>query len=154
MSLNLPSFPKRKATWQIVVHCSATPAGRDHDAADIDRWHRERGMRAIGYHYVIRLDGTIETGRPQDTIGAHAQGYNSTSVGICLIGGVDANDRAKAKDTFTEQQKASLYILINKLMKEYPQAALFGHRDLPGVAKACPSLSVREWYRDEAKKQA
>lgn len=152
--LNLPSFPVRKATWQIVVHCSATPEGRDIGAKEIDQWHRDKGYRAIGYHYVIRLDGTIEDARPQNTIGAHAQGYNSTSVGICLVGGTDANDINKAEDTFTAQQKSSLYILLNKLMKEYPQAALYGHRDLPGVKKACPSFSVREWYRDQVKKGA
>lgn len=141
------SFPKRKATFHIIVHCSATPAGRHHTAADIHRWHLERGFRAIGYHFVIQLDGTIETGRPQDTVGAHCENYNSTSVGICLIGGVDANDRKKAVDTFTPAQKTVLAGLIDSLMKQYPRAVLNGHRDLD-KRKACPSFDVGRWYRD------
>ena len=71
----------------IIVHCSATKAGQDFTAADIDRWHRERGFNGIGYHYVIRLDGRLEKGREIDLAGAHCKGWNERSVGICYIGG-------------------------------------------------------------------
>ncbi len=145
--LMLP-YPTRKATWRIVVHCSATPAGKDFGAKDIDAWHRQRGFKSIGYHYVIRLDGDVERGRPQEAIGAHAEGYNSTSVAVCLIGGVDADDINKAENTFTPQQMVSLKLLLDKLMEQYPQAVLYGHRDLPGVHKACPSFNVRKWWKD------
>ena len=75
----------------IIVHCSATKAGQDFTAADIDRWHRERGFNGIGYHYVIRLDGRLEKGREIDLAGAHCKGWNERSVGICYIGGLDEN---------------------------------------------------------------
>ena len=141
------SFPKRKATFHLIVHCSATPEGKDFSAEDIDRWHVQRGFRAIGYHYVIRLDGEIETGRPEDTVGSHCQVYNATSIGVCLIGGVDANDIKKAKNTFTPQQMCSLDVLLNKLMDKYPRAILSGHRDLDD-RKACPSFNVRQWWKE------
>ena len=77
----------------IIVHCSATKAGQDFTAADIDCWHRERGFNGIGYHYVIRLDGKLEKGRDVSLAGAHCRGWNERSVGICYIGGVDENGR-------------------------------------------------------------
>ena len=73
----------------IAVHCAATTPDMDIGAATIDRWHKERGFSSIGYHYVIRRDGTLETGRPLNTPGAHVQGHNAHSIGICLAGGVD-----------------------------------------------------------------
>lgn len=75
----------------IIVHCSATKAGLDFTATDIDRWHRERGFNGIGYHYVIRLDGKLEKGRDVTLAGAHCKGWNERSVGICYIGGLDEN---------------------------------------------------------------
>lgn len=61
----------------IIIHCSATPCGKDFTAADIDRWHRQRSFNGIGYHFVIRLDGTIESGRPIGKPGAHCVGWNN-----------------------------------------------------------------------------
>ncbi len=77
----------------IIIHCSATRAGQDFTAADIDRWHRQRGFRSIGYHFVVRLDGTIEPGRDVALDGAHCTGWNHRSIGICYIGGLDKNGR-------------------------------------------------------------
>lgn len=134
----------RSTTDLIVVHCSATPAGRDVTAAEIDKWHRERGFAKIGYHYVIRLDGSVEKGREQDEIGAHVYKNNNTSVGICLIGGVSASDVKLAQDTFTAPQKETLRGLILQLRKAYPNAKVCGHRDLDS-GKACPSFSVKDW---------
>ena len=74
----------------IIIHFSATRAGEDFRASDIDRWHREEGMDEIGYHSVIALDGTIEQGRTLNKIGAHCRRHNEDSVGICYIGGLDA----------------------------------------------------------------
>ena len=88
----------------IIVHCSATKAGQDFTATDIDRWHRERGFNGIGYHYVIRLDGKLEKGRDVALAGAHCKGWNERSVGICYIGGLDENGRPA--DTRTNAQKA------------------------------------------------
>ena len=84
---------------QIHIHCSATKTDNI-SASTIRRWHLQRGWSDIGYHYVIGLDGKIEAGRPVSKIGAHAKGYNKTSIGICYIGGLSENKRAK--DTRTE----------------------------------------------------
>ena len=96
---------------EIIIHCADTPEGRDDKAADIDRWHKQRGFDRIGYHYVIDLDGTIEAGRDPDCIGAHCKGHNTNSIGICYIGGAD-RDTLKPKDTRTYAQKASLLLLL------------------------------------------
>ena len=90
----------------IIIHCSATRAGQDFTATDIDRWHRQRGFRSIGYHFVIRLDGTIEPGRDVALDGAHCTGWNHRSIGICYNGGLDRNGRPA--DTRTEAQREAL----------------------------------------------
>ena len=66
---------------KIIVHCTATPEGRDVSVKEIDLWHRQRGFKGVGYHYVIGRDGTVDVGRPISEIGAHCSGYNSHSVG-------------------------------------------------------------------------
>lgn len=137
----------RKDTTHIVVHCSATKAEQDIGVRDIDRWHRQRGFLRIGYHYVIRRDGTVEIGRDKREIGAHVSGANQTTLGICLVGGVNANDIAKAENNFTPEQFAALKMLLLELRKDYPAAAIVGHRDMPGVKKACPSFDVKEWVQ-------
>lgn len=131
---------------ELVVHCSATPAGKPFRAADIDRWHRERGFDGLGYHYVICLDGSIEPGRPLEEKGAHVAGHNANSVGICLIGGVDAKGRAA--NTFNAAQFEALENVLLALRAKFPRARILGHRDFPGVRKACPSFDVRAWCAD------
>lgn len=129
----------------IIIHCTATPEGRDHDAADIRNWHvNGNGWSDIGYHWVIRLDGTIEKGRPEHIAGAHAKGYNRNTVGVVYVGGCDAD--MQPKDTRTPEQKKALHCLIIDLKKRYPQAIILGHCDLPGVAKACPSFDAISEY--------
>lgn len=128
----------------IVVHCSATPPTMNIGRQEIDRWHRQRGFREIGYHYVIRRDGSIEVGRDLDKVGAHVEGYNAVSYGICLVGGVDADNQPE--DNFEKAQKAALIPLIEKLLARSPKAKVLGHRDLPRVNKACPSFDVKEWW--------
>lgn len=128
----------------IVWHCTATPEGRDHTIADVRQWHVvEKGWSDVGYHYLIRLDGTIEEGRPLNRQGAHVRGYNATSIGIAYVGGVDAAMRPK--DTRTEAQKTAMRELTLRLVKQFPGARVVGHRDL-GAAKACPSFdAVADW---------
>ncbi len=129
----------------IAIHCSATPPKMDIGAEEIDRWHRARGFIKIGYHYVIRRDGTVETGRPTSEIGAHVEGYNSSSIGVCLVGGVDASKQMKPANNFTAPQFSNLTGLLVKLKGTYPTAVVQGHRDFPNVAKACPSFDVKGW---------
>lgn len=139
---------------QIVLHCAATPEGKFFNAKDIDIWHRKQGWAKIGYHYVILLDGTIEKGRSESEVGAHVANHNSNSIGICYIGGVDANDVKKARDTRTPAQKAAMAKLVTELVAKYPGAEVLGHRDFPGVAKACPSFDARQWWAEASKSVA
>jgi N-acetylmuramoyl-L-alanine amidase len=140
-------FRTRAKTDHIVIHCSATPAGRDIGVRDIRRWHIDQGFIDVGYHYVIRLDGRVEEGRPHHVVGAHATGVNERSVGICLIGGVSATDIKKAENTYTAQQYASLEELVKKLQGVYPAADVIGHRDVPGTRRECPCFDVRAWWK-------
>ncbi len=128
----------------IVIHCSATPAGRDVGAEDIRRWHRAQGWRDIGYHWVVRLDGTVEPGRDESQPGAHVAGHNERSIGVCYAGGVSADGHTPA-DTRTEAQKASLRALVARLRSRYPAARVVGHRDLD-PSKACPSFDAKKEY--------
>ncbi len=128
---------------EIIVHCSATIGGADFHATDIDRWHRQRGFNKIGYHYVVDLDGSIEVGRDETEVGAHCQGRNSRSIGVCYIGGL-AKDGKTAKDTRTDAQKKALERLLASLVKKYPQATIHGHRDY--AQKACPSFDATTEY--------
>lgn len=137
----------RLKTDFIVVHCSATDDDIDIGVEEIRRWHVDQGWADIGYHYVIRRDGRIETGRRKGQKGAHVKGYNSVSVGICLVGGVDANDGDKARDNFTVEQKETLRKLLLLLRGDYQKARIQGHRDFPNVNKACPSFDVGAWLR-------
>lgn len=130
----------------IIIHCSATKAGQDFRAKDIDRWHRERGWDGIGYHKVIDLDGTIEPGRSEAKPGAHCKGHNSDSIGICYVGGLDKN--GKPADTRTAAQKESLLEIIKHYKKLYPNAKVVGHRDMPNVHKACPCFNAKEEYKN------
>jgi len=129
---------------KIIVHCSATPECRDISAATIDKWHKQRGWSGIGYHFVVKLDGTIEYGRMVDKVGAHCKGHNSTSIGICYIGGVDSD--MNAKDTRTNEQVATLLELIRILKKMHPGVEVFGHRDFS--TKECPSFDAKNEYKN------
>lgn len=129
---------------EIIVHCTATPEGRDISVGDITRWHIDRGFTTIGYHYVVLLDGTIERGRPEEQVGAHCKGHNSRSIGIAYVGGCDKAMRPK--DTRTTPQCASLAHLLKKLKAKYPQATIYGHNELAN--KACPSFDVQKWINE------
>lgn len=143
----------RKIT-HIVIHCTATPAGREVSVKEIDRWHRARGFAKIGYHFIVHLDGSISTGRKLEEPGAHVAGHNATTIGISYVGGVDANDVNKAIDTRTQAQKDALFRLVSDLKKQFPSAEVLGHRDFPGVAKACPSFDTRKWWSEASKAPA
>jgi len=133
---------KRTSTEYIVVHCAATPSTMDIGADEIRRWHKERGWIDIGYHFVIRRDGTVEKGRDIDAIGAHVRGVNQISIGICLVG----------IDEFKVAQYESLKELIVSLLDEYPDAQVKGHRDFPNVKKECPGFDVPKWWKLEMEK--
>lgn len=142
-------FNKRKSTNLIVVHCAATKPSMDVGRKEIQMWHVQKGWLAIGYHFVIRRDGTIEEGRPHDVVGSHVKSRNSDSVGICLVGGVD--DKLHPDDNFTDHQKAALQTLLWRMTSgkdfegAYQGLPVVGHRDLD-PSKACPSFNVKQWW--------
>lgn len=132
----------RESTDYIMIHCSATRADMDIGAADIDRWHRQRGWRRIGYHYVIRRNGEVETGRGMDAVGAHCKGMNDKSVSICLVGGLDEHN--KAENNFTKEQWETLEKLVWQCKLPYADAEVVGHNEFSD--KECPCFDVREWW--------
>lgn len=135
-------FKKRERTDAIFVHCSATKPSMDWGVREVAQSHKERGFFAIGYHYVIKRDGTVEAGRDEDVIGAHAKEHNWNSIGVCLIGGVD--DRMKPEANFTPQQMTSLRSLLTTLLAKYPGSVLRAHHDI--APKACPSFALKRWW--------
>lgn len=128
----------------LVVHCAATRPSMDIGVAEIRKWHLQRGFLDVGYHYVIRRDGTVEKGRADDVPGAHVEGYNGKSLGVCLVGGVSEHDVKVAENNFTDAQFATLRDLLHRLHLAYPAAQIVGHHDL-NKGKACPSFDVKEW---------
>ena len=130
---------------KIIIHCTATPAGREVTVKDVRAWHAQRGFTDIGYHYLIMLDGTIAKGRPIELSGAHTLGHNYDSIGIAYVGGM-TKDMKKAKDTRTPAQKVALLSLLAKLVVEYPNVEIYGHRDFSD--KECPSFDARKEYKN------
>ncbi|MCM1292347.1 MAG: N-acetylmuramoyl-L-alanine amidase [Bacteroides sp.] len=137
-TLTVSTNPRRIS--KIIVHCTATPEHRYVTAADVDAWHRQRGFKMIGYHYLVRLDGTIEKGRDESAIGAHCTGHNTDSIGVCYVGGSDKNLRPK--DTRTGQQRSALRKLVDDLQARYPGATVHGHYEFAN--KACPSFKIED----------
>lgn len=134
----------------VVVHCAATPNGQHFTAEQIDQWHAERGFKRdmsirpgyaklqhIGYHYVITLDGQLHRGRPLEEVGAHAQGYNAKSIGICMVG----------TDQFSLRQWEMLLKLIQRLEALLDTVLkLYGHNEL-NPHKLCPGFDVPAWVK-------
>lgn len=143
---------------RIVVHCSATKVTQNFTAEQVKASHIARGFRTWGYHFYIRKDGTVCPMRPVDQMGAHVQGYNASSIGVCYEGGLDAN--GKAADTRTPEQKEALLNLLQEFIAKYPVKHLDGHRDLSpdldgdGIVepnewvKMCPCFNVHDEYPD------
>jgi len=131
-----------RAINKIIIHCSATKEGNNVTASTIDQWHKDRGWRGIGYHYVVALDGSIEYGRSIYETGAHVKNQNEGSIGVCYIGGLGSS--MEQKDTRTPEQKESLLLLLKTLKKMHPEATIHGHNEFS--AKACPCFNANEEY--------
>ena len=134
-----------RSITKIIIHCSATPEGKDYTVQQIRQWHttpkpKGNGWQDIGYHFVIYRDGTVHKGRPIEQSGAHTYGHNAHSIGICYIGGC-AKDGKTPKDTRTEAQRLALINLCRDLKASYPKATIHGHNEF--AAKACPSFNVQ-----------
>lgn len=135
---------KRNIT-EIIIHCSATPEGKDYTVDDIRRWHIQRGFPDIGYNWVIYLNGDIVAGRDESIIPAHCKGHNLHSIGVCYIGGLSADGKTP-KDTRTDAQKESLIKLLKELKSRYPAAKIYPHNKF--AAKACPCFDAESEYND------
>lgn len=127
----------------LTVHCAATPEGRDVKAATISDWDRAK-FGQISYHWVIELDGKAVRTLPDTVKGAHVGKANTGNIGICYVGGVDAANKAP-KNTLNPAQEKALTTLIRTYRARAPDIVIRGHRDWPGVAKACPSFDVKRW---------
>jgi hypothetical protein len=136
-------YQQRDQTDYIVVHCSATKPSADIGEDEIRKWHVARRWADIGYNIVIRRSGRIEIGRPLDYRGAHVEGHNHDSIGVCLVGGLD--DDGKPAPTFTDAQWESLKLALRFCKNVWPNAVIQGHRDFPNVHKECPCFDVKSW---------
>lgn len=143
---------KRKIT-EIIVHCTATPEGRNLTVEQIRADHKKKGWSDIGYHYVIDLNGHILTGRDVDLVGAHCLkgGHNTHSIGVAYVGGLENNPilpykKLVAKDTRTLKQKAALLKLLTDLRAIYPEAKIYGHHNFDS-GKDCPSFDAYNEYK-------
>lgn len=117
----------------IVVHCADTPDALDIGRKEIDSWHKAKGWNGVGYHYVIRRDGTIEVGRFETVVGAHVEGHNAKSIGVCWVGSVKPG----------KAQYVALVGMLRDLMDRYKLgvSCVFGHREL-NDGKTCPNLDM------------
>ncbi|MEZ8943693.1 N-acetylmuramoyl-L-alanine amidase [Vibrio sp. 10N.247.311.12] len=137
--LRLPHCPPYSF---ITVHCSATPPQQDVGVAEIRQWHKKRGWRDVGYHFVIRRNGDVQLGRPLSQTGAHVKGHNKGNIGVCLVGGCNAE--LQPEDNFTLAQRKALFGLMAALQEQFliSDENVKGHKDW-GVNKACPVLKIK-----------
>lgn len=129
----------------IVVHCTATPTNTSIESIK-SYWKNNLKWQNNGYHYIIQRDGTVVQITDELKIANGVAGYNTASIHLSYIGGVDKND--KPLDNRTPAQKEAMFNLIIKLSNKYPQAEIKGHRDFPNVHKACPSFDVKQWLKN------
>ena len=142
----------------LVVHTSATKPSMDIGVKEIDVWHKARKWKGIGYHFVIRRNGVLESGRSVAVAGAHVYGYNRVSLGICLVGGLSEKE-GKPENNYEEVQMDTLHTLLVSCKQMYPRAEVVGHRDLsPDVdgdgiiepwewLKECPCMDIPAWWK-------
>lgn len=129
----------------IVLHYSATYEDQNLTVKDIDKMHKARGWKGVGYHWVIRRDGVIEQGRPESQVGAHVGGQNTGKIGICCIGGLNRKTGPNlGVDNRTPAQIKSQIKLIRECLKRYPGAKVVGHRDL--APTQCPGFDAIPWW--------
>lgn len=130
---------------KIVIHCSATNVNQDYTPERLTRDHKARGFSSAGYHFYIRQSGQRVAFRPIEQIGAHVEGQNANSIGVCYEGGIDKT--GKTADTRNPQQKAALLSLLQELVKMFPDAKICGHRDLSPDLNGNGTIESNEWVK-------
>lgn len=130
----------------IVVHCTATPTTTTLES--IKRyWKEQRGWGDTpGYHYFIKRDGTIVQLLDEKKNSYGVYKHNSECISIAYVGGIDKD--GKPVDNRNDAQKHAMFDIIVRLTEKYPKAEVLGHRDFPGVKKACPCFDVKEWLKN------
>ena len=136
---------KRTKTDIIVIHCTQTPADMDFGVDKVTTWHKNRGFDTIGYHYLIKRDGTLEAGRDEDLVGAHAVQVNGTSIGVALVGG--GNVDMGWENNFLPEQFDTLKQIISRLKEDYDITKIIGHYQVDDKKK-CPSFDVPKWLEE------
>lgn len=121
----------------LAIHHSASPLSTT--VAEIEVWHRKKGWNGIGYHHIVTADGLLHAGRPLDVAGAHVEGHNAHSVGLCLVG-----DNTKPEAQWTAAQRRVLAEYVYWFRVFHPNAEIAGHGEVPGAATLCPGLKVRD----------
>jgi N-acetylmuramoyl-L-alanine amidase len=129
----------------LAVHCTAT-AQTTKIASIQNYWKTQLGWKMPGYHFIIKPDGEVVNLLPIGQVSNGVQGYNSVTINMSYIGGVDSQN--KPIDNRTPAQKASILKLLKELKKQFPNAKIQGHRDFPNVHKACPSFEAKKEYQN------
>lgn len=142
-AIGVHQIPVTRKITKIILHCTATPEGKDFTVDQIRQWHLARGFSDIGYHYVVYRDGSVHIGRPEAMVGAHCAGQNACSIGVSYIGGEVADGGHRPKDTRTPAQKRSLHELVAMLQAKYPHATLHCHNEFAN--KYCPSFKLADF---------
>lgn len=142
----------------LVLHCTATPEGREVTSREIRAWHTNpiskggRGWKQVGYTDMIHIDGTVErlVNNNEDAnvdpweVTNGAKGYNSVSRHVVYAGGCDK--QLKAKDTRTPAQKEALKKYVLDFHRRFPSVKIIGHYQIAN--KACPSFDVPKWLKE------
>lgn len=127
----------------IAIHCTATQP--EASIASIQNyWKNNLGWKNPGYHFIVDSFGNVVNLLPIELVSNGVQGYNSQTINISYVGGIDKS--GKPKDTRTEAQKQSILKLLKELRVKFPKAKIQGHRDFPNVKKACPSFDAKKEY--------
>lgn len=129
----------------IAVHCTATPQTTTVESIK-QYWKTQLGWKMPGYHFIVKADGQVVNLLPIEQVSNGVKGFNSVTINVCYIGGIDNNK--KPTDNRTPQQKQSLLKVLKELKQKFPKAIIQGHSQFPNVNKACPCFDAKKEYKD------
>lgn len=129
----------------IAVHCTATPQTTTVESIK-QYWKTQLGWKMPGYHFIVKADGQVVNLLPIEQVSNGVKGFNSVTINVCYIGGIDNNK--KPTDNRTPQQKQSLLKVLKELKQKFPKAIIQGHSQFPNVNKACPCFDAKNEYKD------
>lgn len=127
------------------MHCTATPQTTTVESIK-QYWKTQLGWKMPGYHFIVKADGQVVNLLPIEQVSNGVKGFNSVTINVCYIGGIDNNK--KPTDNRTPQQKQSLLKILKELKQKFPKAIIQGHSQFPNVNKACPCFDAKKEYKD------